>query len=258
MENNNENKTCFQKHGRGIIIILGMLILASIVIVAILRDRLVYQETRQVAVTGQGRVSYNPDIAIINLGVQINKAKTAEEALNQLNAKMASIINAVKTEGVVDADIETENYNLSPQIEYSNNGIASTTGYNANQQLKIKVRDFDQNKEKLNKVIGAAGKAGTNQINNLTFDYSKLNDLKQQARLLAIKDAKEKSSSMAEAAGVKIRNIASWYENVVQPQITGLAYGMGGAADYSKSSSPQIVEGSREVVVEVIINYNIK
>jgi len=259
MEKNNENKTCCQKHGKGIVVILGMLILASIVIVSILRDRLVFQETRQVAITGQGRVSYNPDIAVINLGVQINKAKTAEEALNQLNSKMTSIIEAVKKEGVVDADIQTENYNLSPQIEYRNDGVASTTGYNANQQLNIKIRDFDQNKEKLNKVIGAAGKAGTNQINNLSFDSSRLNDLKQEARLLAIKDAKEKSFSMAEAAGVKIRNIASWYENLVQPQTNGsVAYGMGGVNDYSKCYSPQVVEGSREVVVEVIINYNIK
>lgn len=256
MENNNENKTCCQKHGKGIVIILGMLLLAGIVTVSILRDRIVDQQLRQVTVTGQGRVSYNPDIAIINLGVQIDKAKTAEDALNQLNAKMEKIISAVKAEGIVDADIETENYNLSPQIEYNNN-IASTTGYNANQQLSVKVRDFDQNKEKLNKVIGAASKAGTNQINNLTFDSSKLNDLKQQARLLAIKDAREKSLPIAEAAGVKIKNIASWYENIIQPQSTDSVGGMGGGA-LEKSSAPQVAEGSREVIIEVGINYNIK
>ncbi|MFZ4648445.1 MAG: SIMPL domain-containing protein [Patescibacteria group bacterium] len=259
MENNNEVQACCKGHGKGIIIIIGMLLLAGIVTVAILRDRIVNQQYRQVTITGQGRVAYNPDVAIINLGVQIDKAKTAEEALAQLNSKMAVIIMAVKAEGITDADIETQNYNLSPQVEYGNNNVASTTGYNANQQLSVKVREFDQKPEKLNKVIAAASKAGANQVNNLTFDSSNLNNLKQQARLMAIKDAREKSGVMAEAADVKIKNIAGWYETLIQPQPNyGAAYGIGGMGGAEKGSTPQIPEGSREVIIEIGVNYNIK
>ncbi len=244
--------------GRGklVILIIGMLLLTGVITVAILRDRIVSQQFRQVTITGQGKVAYNPDIAVINLGVQIDKAKNAEEALTQLNSKMTVIISAIKTEGVGETDIETQNYNLSPQIEYGVNNIASTTGYNANQQLSVKVREFDKNKDKLNKVIAAASKAGANQVNSLSFDSSKLSDLKQQARLMAIKDAQEKSGIMANAAGVKIKNIAGWYENLIQPQPV-YGYGIGGM-DSSKGSTPQVPEGSREVIIEIGVNYNIK
>lgn len=256
MENNYEGHACCQGRGKGIILIIGMLLLAGVITVSILRDRIINQQFRQITVTGQGKVAYNPDVAIINLGVQIDKAKSAEEALNQLNTKMTLVVNAVKEAGVVDNDIETQNYNLSPQIEYLNGNVASTTGYNANQQLSIKVRDFDKNKDKLNIVIAAASKAGTNQVNSLTFDSSRMAELKQQARLLAIKDAREKSTSMAEAAGVEVKNIAGWYENLIQPQPNYGAIGMGGMMD--KGSIPQITEGSREVIIEIGVNYNIE
>jgi uncharacterized protein YggE len=242
--------------GKLVVSVVAMLLLAGIVTIAILRDRIVNQQFRQITVTGQGKVAYTPDIAVINLGVQIDKAKTAEEALTQLNSKMTSVVLAVKAEGIADGDIETQNYNLSPQIEYGNNNIASTTGYNANQQLSVKVKAFDQNKEKLNQVIGAASKAGANQVNNLSFDSSQLNDLKQQARLLALKDAKEKSSLMANAAGVSIKNIAGWYENLIQPQpVYGMAYGAGMGGN---GAAPQVSAGSHEVIIEIGVNYNIE
>ncbi len=260
MDNNTQN-ACgrfWQDKGKLIVIILGMLLLAGIITTAILRDRWVNQQFSQITVTGQGRVAYSPDIAIINLGVQIDKTKTAEEALNQLNAKMKSITAAVKAAGVADADIETENYNLAPQISYGNNNVSTTIGYTANQQLTIKVRDFDVHPEKLNQVIAATSKAGVNQVNSLTFDSSKINDLKQQARLLAIKDARERSAALADAAGVKIKNVASWYENLIQPlPVYGVSTG-GGMGGAGGASSPQVSSGNHEVIIEIGINYNIK
>ena len=79
------------------IIIVGLVLLAAIIVVSILRDRLVNVQYRQVTVNGQGRVSYNPDLAVINLGVQIDKAKQAEDALKQLNEKVNKIREILAT-----------------------------------------------------------------------------------------------------------------------------------------------------------------
>jgi uncharacterized protein YggE len=106
-------------------------------------------------------------------------------------------------------------------------------------------------------VIAAASKAGANQVNNLVFDASNLNDLKQAARIKAIQDAQEKSVELAATAGVKLKSIASWYENMVTPVPMYMDYakgGMGGGA----ISDPQTPSGSREVVIEIGVNYNIK
>jgi hypothetical protein len=252
-----ENTSVSWRQPRVIIFLVGLILLAGIIFTAIIRDRLVSTVYRQVTVNGQGKVAYNPDLAIVTLGVQIDKVSKPEEALNQLNAKVTNILKEIKTLGISDEDIQTQSYYLSPQYDYINNAN-TVTGYNANQQITVKVSAYDEDQNKLNTVIGAASKAGVNQILGLSFEASNINELKQQARILAIQDAKIKSASLAEAAGVKIKNIVSWWENMVSPMpYSSYDYGKGGMGA-SGAVSPQTSSGGREVIVEVGVTFNIK
>lgn len=244
--------------GRVAIIIVGLLVLGAIVSFAILRDRFVSQQWRTVTVTGQGRVSYNPDLAIVTLGVQIDKVSKPDEALNQLNSKVAGIVSALKEIGIAAEDIQTQNYSLYPQYDYINNA-SKVTGYNANQQLVVKISGYDKDQSRLSQAIAAASKAGANQVNSLTFDSSQMNDLKQQARLAAISDAKDKSAALAETAGVELKEIVGWYENYINPTpvYSTMDYARGGMGAGGEAS-PQTPAGEREVVIEIGVNYNIK
>lgn len=244
--------------GRVAIIIVGLLVLGAIVSFAILRDRFVSQQWRTVTVTGQGRVSYNPDLAIVTLGVQIDKVSKPDEALNQLNSKVAGIVSALKEIGIAAEDIQTQNYSLYPQYDYINNA-SKVTGYNANQQLVVKISGYDKDQSRLSQAIAAASKAGANQVNSLTFDSSQMNDLKQQARLAAISDAKDKSAALAETAGVELKEIVGWYENYINPTpvYSTMDYARGGMGA-GEEASPQTPAGEREVVIEIGVNYNIK
>jgi len=238
-----------------LILALAIICLAGIVVVSILRDRIVSQQYRQVTVTGQGRLNYQPDIAIVTLGVQIDKAPLAEDALNQLNTKVNSIISALKALGISAENIQTQNYSVMPQYDYKDN-VSVVGGYNANQQLTVKITDYDKNLGNLNQVIAAASKAGANQILNLSFDASNLSDLKQQARVKAIADAREKSGALAAAAGVELKNIANWWENLIQP-VPSYNYAMG-AGIGGGGGVPQVPSGSREIIIEIGVTYNIK
>lgn len=244
------------KNPKTAIVLIGVILLAGIITVAILRDRIVNQQFKSVTITGQGKLYYNPDLAIVTLGVQIDKVAKPEEALNQLNAKVNEIIKAVKVVGVGDAEIQTQNYSLYPQYDYKDN-ISTVSGYNANEQLVIKIVGYDQDQDKLSRVIAAAGKAGANQINNLVFDASNLNDLKQQARVKAIEDAKGKSAILAETAGVKLKEVIGWYENFTG-SITYDYYAKGGMGAGGMDTAPQVPAGSREIIVEVGVTYSLK
>ncbi len=239
-----------------IIILILVLGIVATVIVSILRDKIVNQQFRQVTITGQGKVSYEPDLAIVTLGVQIDKAKTADEALRQLNYKMTKIIAAVKNEKVAEADISASNYSLYPQYDYKDN-VSVVSGYNANEQLIVKVQNYNQDVNNLNKVISAASRAGANQISGLSFDVSNINDLKQTARLRAINDAKAKGIVLANAAGVELDDISGWYENALQaPSPVYDKGGMGGmGAGYVP---PQTPGGLKEIIIEMNITYNLK
>ena len=241
-----------------VLALVALLLLAGVVTISILRDRIVNQQFRSVTIAGQGKVSYTPDLAIVTLGVQIDKVAKAEDALSQLNTKVANIIKAVKAAGVSAEDIQTQNYSLYPQYDYKDN-VSSGSGYNANEQLVIKVKNYDKNPDSLNAIIAAASKAGANQVNNLSFDSSNLNDLKQEARIKAIADAKQKSTALAQAAGVELKDISGWYENLVQPMPYGdmsAKGGMGGAG--GAISAPQTPSGDREIIIEIGVTYNLK
>ena len=252
---------CGGKHkSKLVMFIIGAALITAIVIVAILRDRIVNQQFKSVTVIGQGKVTYKPDLAIVTLGVQIDKVAKPDDALNQLNAKVNSIIKALKAASISDDNIQTQNYTLYTQYDYNNN-VSTVAGYSANEQLVIKVTGYDTDQSKLSEVIAVASKAGANQVNNLTFDASNLNDLEQQARLKAIEDARNKSEALAAAAGVKLKDITGWYDNTVSPITYSSDAAKGGAGiggGPTAVAMSQTPSGDQEIIIEVGVTYNIK
>ena len=232
-------------------------VIGVLALVAILRDRIVNYPQWQINVSGEGRVSYVPDIANINLGVQVDKADKAEKALTQLNTKMAAVFDSIVKAGIAKEEIQTQNYYLNPQYDYID-GVSKLSGYSANQSLIVKVRSINENKDLVNKVVTAASKAGINQVNGITFEYSNFKDIKQEARLKAIADARGKAGAIAGSLDVKLRDIVGMWENVITPDNSYYYGGKGGADSMSVGASPVIPAGNLEYVVEVNVNYRIK
>lgn len=238
---------------------LAIIVIGIIVVVSITREKIVDDSTNEVSVTGQGKVSYKPDTAKITLGVQIDRKPTSEQAVNELNEKVAKVIEALGQQGINKEDIETQNYSLQPQYDYKD-GTQSLAGYDANQRLVVRVRDIQSDIEKTGRIISAASQAGSNQMLGVNFEFSSINDLKQQAKILAIQDAKRKSKALADAAGVELGEVTGWYENdVTNNPDNPVPYGMGGAMEKSVSSVPaQIPSGSEDIIIEVSLNYEVK
>jgi uncharacterized protein YggE len=257
-----DNCECWKKwfQPKYVLAVLAIIAITSVVMVSILRDRIVNQRQNQVSIAGQGKISYQPDMAKITLGMQVDKVATAEAALDQLNGKMNKILAAVEELGIKKENVKTEAYSLFPQYDYKN-GVSTVAGYSANQKVEIKVLKIQDNPELVSKVIASAGAAGTNQVDSISFTVSDMNSLKQQARILAIKDAKEKSTKLADAAGIKLGEIEGWYENLIQP-IEGQSQGGYGGSDAALSSkaspSPEVPSGLQEVIIEINLTYEVK
>ncbi len=245
---------------RAVLVVLGMLLLAGVVVVAILRDRIINKTYDQVSVLGRGKVVYQSDIAEINLGVQIDKVLKASDALAQLNNKINKVIPAIQALGIAPEDLQTQNYTLYAQYDYANNS-SQLAGYNANQQLLVKVRNLKENPDRVGKVIAEATKAGVNQVNGINFEISNLEDLKQEARIKAIEDARNKAQALSQALGVKLGSIASWWENIIQapgyPSPYGYGIGGGGMGAGKLPSTPAVPVSSQEIVIEVNVSYHL-
>lgn len=173
---------------------------------------IVTQKTDLFTVSGEGKVTATPDVAILNLGMttQKNSVKTAQA---EANTVVNNLTKAVKELGVKDADIKTTNYSVYPNYDYP-----KISGYNININLMITVRDIDR----VNDILDKAASLGINSVGGVQFtvDEEKLKELNKEARLKAIKDAKLKAEELATLSGMTLGKIVNIQEgsNRTYPQ----------------------------------------
>ncbi len=198
-------------------------------------------------VTGEGKVTVVPDTAVVDLGITVNRP-IVKAAQTQANAIINKITEELKKLGIADKDIKTSNYSVNPQYDYQqNNRIA---GYQVNVSVTITVREID----KVNEVIDAATANGANTVGGiqLTVDEKRQRELLQQARELAVKEAKDKANSLASAAGItlgKIINIQEGFSNP-RPVYAKEMMAVGGGAEPT-----QIQPGSTDISTSVTLYY---
>lgn len=165
-----------------------------------------------VTVTGEATVAVAPDTAMIRLGVSTQE-KTAREA-SEANAKqMTAVLAAIKDTGVADRDIQTSRLSLQPQYDPNKSGTARLTGFQASNQVTVRIRDID----KLPTVLDRAITAGANEMSGIEFVVSEQSNLLDQARDDAIADARRKAELYAKAAGAKLGRVVSITEEGSAP-----------------------------------------
>lgn len=228
-----------------------LLMLSARVFRGIVNFGLADHEPATITVDGDGKIVAMPDLATINLGVQTEKSEVVA-AQKENTDKMNKIIEAVKAQGVKPADIQTTNYQISPQYDYRD-GSSKLRGYIVTQNLTLSIRDLT----KLGRILEVAGSLGANQVGGLNFTVDKPDNFKNQARDKAITNAKTKALDLAKSLGVRLGAIRSYNENGYNPPIMYSkmeAFGVGGG----DVPAPAIEQGSLEINSHVTIVYEIK
>src|SRR5262245_35223493 len=70
-----------------------------------------------ISVNGTGKAMGVPDVAVLRLGVNL-EASTVEAARDQAAAAQKAIIDSVKSNGVAEKDIQTQQFSISPQYDF--------------------------------------------------------------------------------------------------------------------------------------------
>ena len=209
-------------------------------------------KTDTFTVTGEGKATAVPDVAVVNAGVQAQGASVAQ-VQETINAKTNAILAAVKKLGVSDQDIQTANYSVSPTYDFQSPS-QRITGYTANSTITIKVRKTEQ----ANAVIDEATAAGANQIGGVSFDVSDKTKAENEAREKAVAEAKRKAETAARAAGFtlgRVINYSEGFDGGPIPLYAKMDTAMGGAPERSVT---QIEPGSSEIVITVSLSYEIR
>ncbi len=152
---------------------------------------------------GTSELSVDADIADISVTV-IAEENTASLAKQKTDKAVTELINRLLKAGIARNAIQSANLQLSPKYVYDNNTRSNNqVGYRASRQITITIHELN----KLNDILDKALAEGVNQINNIQFKSSQLQELTQQARQLAIKDAQQKALSLAQGFDQKLMGV---------------------------------------------------
>ena len=155
-------------------------------------------------VSAQAEARRVPDVATISAGV-VTQAADGNTAMRQNAEQMAKVMAAIKAAGIAEKDIQTSGISLNPQYRYVENEAPSITGYQATNTVSLKVRDIT----KLGKVLDSLAAQGANQINGPSFQIDQPEPVYDEARLAALKKAKDRAETYAKALDLKVRRIIS-------------------------------------------------
>lgn len=159
---------------------------------------------RTITVSGHGRVTVQPDTAIVRFGVQ-TEAETAAEALETNSTQMTDVISATTNAGIANEDIQTQGLSLQPVYESSDSttGTPPLSGYRASNIVQVTVRDISG----LGELLDAAVAAGGNTIEGIQFVVSDQTELEAAAREAAINDAQQKAEQLVGLTNVELGEV---------------------------------------------------
>ena len=278
-----------------------------------------FAESQQsgISVSGTGSVTVAPDIAVINLGVEVSRP-TVAEARQEAAVLMSAMQEALARSGVEQRDITTRFFNIYPQysrfdpcifdavdeadarsvlplpaVESStSSGSGASTdsapavapsaplapssggeavassepakcrpqepriiGFTVNNQLSVKVRDFDRLSETLDRAIAAGGDAV--RVNGISFTVDEPEQYWDEAREAAVNDARERAQQLARLAGASLGSLRSISESNNRGGYPAPLYAFAQSADASFESATVLNPGEQQVSVTVFLVYDV-
>lgn len=212
-------------------------------------------------VSADGKSTREPDMATFSAGVT-TQAQTATQALADNSRKMTQVIAALKRAGIADRDVQTSNLNVSPiyaQPRPRPDGSYPAeeqriTGYQADNSVTVRQRKLGE----YGSVIDALVSAGANQVNGPNFVLSEPDEAQDEARVEAMKTARERAQLYARAAGLRVVRVLSISESGgYSPSPVLFARAVAADAPPPAPPPPPVAAGELEVSMRVTVQFEL-
>jgi uncharacterized protein YggE len=211
-------------------------------------------QAQGISVSGEGRASAAPDMAVLGLGVSA-KAATVKAASSQAQEGMSDLLDSLEDNGVEEKDIQTSQFSIYPEYDYRNDERI-LTGYRVSHMVQVKVRDIDKAGEVIDDAVEAGG--DLLQVQSISFTIDDTTALRSDARQVAVADAQAKAEELGSLAGVSLGKPTYITESMSTPYVPQPYFDRGVGYAMEEAAVTQISPGELEVVVSVYITYAIE
>jgi len=237
------------------IIIAVIIVVGALLGVFLLIGKMPSTGQNTISAQGNSQMTVMPDEAVVYAMVETHEL-TAEKAKDENSRISDDVLTALIKINIARADIETQNFNIYPEYDWSN-GTQTLKGYVASNQLKVKSKDFNN----VGKIVDAAVDKGA-LVNSIDFDLSndKTNEYKKEVLAKASQDARDKAEAIAAGLGKKLGKLVSVQSsdyNYMPYPIYARSDMMGGAAE-AKVAATNIQPHSLDITASVTVSYEIR
>lgn len=222
--------------------------------------------TNTITVSGSGDVFAVPDTATFSVTVQ-ETAKDVKTAQTAATKKSNDIMAYLKGAGIADKDIQTTDYSINPQYDWTNGvctsagycppGKQTLTGFQVTQTVTVKTKDT----AKAGDLLSGVGSRGATQVSGLSFTIEDEDMLQSQARDKAIAKARDKADQLASSLGVSVVRVVGFSEDGGgRPMYYAKTMAMDSAAGMAPMAAPapEIAVGQNKITSNVSVTYEIR
>ncbi|MCU1231170.1 MAG: hypothetical protein JWO97_4054 [Acidobacteria bacterium] len=206
-----------------------------------------------ITVSGTGRVALRPDRFSFTVGVQ-TLSPSLEDAVNENNQRVASVIAALKKAGATDNEIRTSGFSLSPQQDYQQGKLPRIVGYAVSNNVAVTRKGVAD----AGRLLQVAVNAGVNQASSIELGNSDPSLGRDEGLRAAFQDARAKATLLASAAGRTLGRALMINEGSepVPPRPYPMQAMMKSAA--ADVSEVPIEGGTQEVVFHVTVVFELR
>lgn len=204
-----------------------------------------------VQVAGSSQKEISPDIARISLSVQ-SIDENLEKVKNDHTGIVNRVLDSLKAQGVTQAQIKTNTYQVNPVYTYEKNRLPVLKGYRVTENLEIST-----SLEKVGLLVNEVTNAGANEINSIRFETTNETESKNEALQDAVRDAVRKAEVIAAALNKKVVRVSQVNESGVfyQPvQLDQMRFKVASTSE----AAPNIPEGKVTVSANVQVTVELE
>ncbi len=202
-----------------------------------------------ISVSGIGEVQTDPDVAVFSVGVEVRE-DTVAEARSKAAEAAQDVIDSLRDNGVDERDIRTLNFSIQPQFDFRRDDPPRIVAYIVTNTVEVTVRDIDAVGELIDDAAEAGGDAV--RIQSIRFEIEDPMELIEEARALAVADAREKAEQLADLNEVDLGKPLS----IVESSSNGPVPVFREAAVFADEVTP-IQPGTTSVTVTVSVTFAI-
>jgi hypothetical protein len=164
---------------------------------------------------------------------------------------MQSVIDAIVALGVAREDVKTRSINIA--TEYDQQQRTRIRAYRVSSSVQVQIRNLTA----AGSIIDAAVAAGANRVDGISFTVADQTPLKDQARALALANARQKADQLASLAGMRVAGVKAIAESdaTSTPVRTDRT---AAAAPAATTAPPPVEPGEQEVRTQVSVTYIIE